>query len=374
MEQKFTDLGPWKRAVIKVGSTLMTAGTEKISTKYILTIASFINKCRQMGREIVLVSSGAVAAGTSTQPHLAGKHQRTIPERQALAAIGQPLLMEQWAKFFDFPCAQMLLTYDGIADRKRLMNARNTLTELLKLRVLPIINENDTTAVDELKVGDNDNLAAYAAVMSEADLLIICSDIDGLCTRDPRVGEKLSFIPEIKEITAEIYALAGGAGSKVGTGGMFTKVQAAEKATSAGITTVILNGTRFECFENLLRDRVVGTVFRRKMEKISAKRHWMLHVLRSCGSISVDRGAVQVLRDQGASLLPSGITEIAGLFSSGDAVDIKDPDGTRIARGLVRYSHKELASIVGLNSHQVKDILPGKTRGIVVHRDEMVLV
>ncbi len=374
MDQQLISIKPWKRAVIKVGSTLMTAGTGRISTKYILTIASFINKCRQNGREVVLVSSGAVAAGTSTQPRLAGKTQRTIPERQALAAIGQPLLMEQWARFFDFPCAQLLLTYDGIADRKRLVNARNTLTELLKLGVLPIINENDTTAVEELKVGDNDNLAAYAAVMSEADLLIICSDIDGLYSHDPRRFNAAKFIPEVHDIDEEIFALAGGAGSRVGTGGMLTKIQAAEKAASAGIDTILLNGTRFECFENLLRDRLAGTIFYGRTERISAKRHWMLHVLRSCGCITVDSGAAEVLCKEGASLLPSGITGISGDFISGDAIDIRNSQGRRIARGLVRYDSRDLESIIGLSSRQVKEVLPGNNGGAVVHRDEMVLV
>jgi len=373
MDQKLISIKPWKRTVIKVGSTLMTGGTDRISTKYILTIASFINKCRQRGREVVLVSSGAVAAGISTQPSLAGKNQMTIPERQALAAIGQPLLIEQWGRFFDFPCAQMLLTYDGIADRKRLFNARNTLTELLKLGVLPIINENDTTAVEELNVGDNDNLAAYAAVMSEADLLIICSDINGLYNRDPRRNSLAEFIPEVHEINDEIFALAEGSGSRVGTGGMITKIQAAEKAASAGINTVILNGTRFECFENLLRDRLFGTIFYGHQKKISAKRHWMLHVLRSSGSISVDSGAVAVLLKRGASLLPSGVTEISGEFSSGDAVDILDDAGVRIARGLVRYDRKNLEEIIGM-SREAREVLPGRNGGVVVHRGEMVLV
>lgn len=368
------EIDTWKRAVIKVGSTLMTAGTGRISTKYILTIASFINKCRQSGREIVLVSSGAVAAGTSTQPKLARKTQRTIPERQALAAIGQPLLMDRWARFFDFPCAQLLLTYDGIADRKRLVNARNTLTELLKMGVLPIINENDTTAVEELNVGDNDNLAAYAAVMSQADLLIICSDVDGLHSHDPRRSNKAEFIPAVDHIDAKIFTLAGGKGSSEGTGGMRTKIEAAEKATSAGIDTVIVNGTKFECFENLLRDHLIGTIFYGKTEKINAKRHWMLHVLRSCGSIYVDNGAASVLRGRGASLLPTGVVKVSGQFSAGDAVDICDLEGKRIARGLVRYNRDELERITGMNSSQVREALPETGGGVAVHRGEMVIV
>ncbi len=374
MNKDYISIKPWKRAVIKVGSTLMTAGTGRISTKYILTIASFINKCRQGGREIVLVSSGAVAAGSSTQPKLAEKNQKTIPERQALAAIGQPLLMEQWGRFFDFPCAQMLLTYDGIADRKKLVNARNTLTELLKQGALPIINENDTTAIEELKVGDNDNLAAYAAVMSEADLLIICTDIDGLYNMDPKKNKAAEFIPEIHEINPEIFSLAGGKGSRIGTGGMLTKIQAAEKASSAGIDTVLLNGTKYECFENLLRDRLVGTIFHGRTEKMSAKRHWMLHVLRSCGTISVDSGAADVLIERGASLLASGIVGLTGTFSSGDAIEIQNEEGQRIARGLVRYNSSDLNKIMGLSSRKVNEILPGKNSNAVVHRDEMVLV
>jgi len=360
--------------VIKVGSTLVTAGTGRVSTKYILTIASFINKCRQKDREVILVSSGAVAAASSAHPKAGHKAQRTIPERQALAAIGQPLLMEQWGRFFDFPCAQLLLTYDGIADRKRLVNARNTLTELLKLGALPIINENDTTAVEELKVGDNDNLAAYAAVMAEADLLIICTDIDGLYSKDPRRYKTARFIPELHDIDAGVFTLAGAKGSRVGTGGMLTKIQAAEKASSAGIDTVILNGTRYECFENLLRDRLSGTIIHGRPEKISAKRHWMLHVLRSSGSVTVDMGAANVLLEKGASLLASGITALSGDFNRGDAIDILNAEGKRIARGLARYGRGELDRIKGMHSEEVKNILPGKANGAVVHRDEMVLV
>ena len=369
-------LPSWKRAVIKVGSGLITAGGNQCSTKYLLDIASFIIECRNRGKEVILVSSGAVAAGLSTQPRLAGKKQRSIPENQALAAIGQSLLMAIWRRLFDFPCAQLLLTYDDIYNRKRFVNAKNTLMELLSLKTLPIINENDTVAVDELKVGDNDNLAAYVAVLAEADLFLICSDVDGLFDADPRQNAGARLLNKVEKIDEKIYKLAGGTQNSIATGGMLTKVQAAEKATSGGINTIIMNGTKRGFFELLLNDIICGTIFTKSEKPVKGKKHWMLHAKPSLGQIFIDPGAVTAVSKKGASLLPSGIQKIKGRFAAGDAIDIvykNDEQTTLVAKGITQYGSDDLKKIIGKKSRDIEKILNGFSPDVVVSRDEMVL-
>ncbi|MEL6716709.1 MAG: glutamate 5-kinase, partial [Planctomycetota bacterium] len=223
-----TPLRPWTRAVLKVGSALVAPDGRGCSTTHALGIARFVLDAHARGREVILVSSGAVAAGLATQPEAASGASRTIPQKQALAAIGQARLMAHWDRLFDAPCAQILLTHDDLADRTRFLNARTTLAELLALGAIPVVNENDTVAVEELKVGDNDNLAAHVAVLAEADLLIICSDIDGLYDADPRTTPEARLIPVVERVDERIHALAGGAHHPSATGGMRTKLQAAE--------------------------------------------------------------------------------------------------------------------------------------------------
>ncbi|MBN2410397.1 glutamate 5-kinase [candidate division KSB1 bacterium] len=369
-------LPPWKRAVIKVGSGLVTAGGNKCSTKYLLDIASFIIECRNRGKEIILVSSGAVAAGLSTQTQLIGKTQRSIPEKQALAAIGQSLLMAIWSRLFDFPCAQLLLTYDDIYNRKRFVNAKNTLMELLNLKTLPIINENDTVAVDELKVGDNDNLAAYVAVLAGADLFLICSDVDGLFDADPRKNAGAQLLNKVEKIDDKIYKLAGGTQNTIATGGMLTKIQAAEKATSGGINTIIMNGTKRGFFELLLNDIICGTIFIKSDKPVKGKKHWMLHAKPSLGDIFIDQGAVNAISTKGASLLPSGIQNIKGRFAAGDAVNIIhvcEGQTLLVAKGISQYGSDDLKKIIGKKSKEIESVLNGFYSDVVVSRDEMVL-
>ena len=239
----------WKRAVIKVGSSLI-APNNQCSQEYLRPIAQFISESRKQGKEVILVSSGSVAAGKGK---IAYKHRPSIAEKQAMAAIGQTQMMANWASLFDFDCAQILLTADDLHNRTRYVNIKNTLRELLKNHALPIVNENDTVAINELKVGDNDNLAAYTALVSEADTLIICSDINGLYDADPRVNPNAKLIPEITNIDESIYQLAGGAGSVLGTGGMQTKIQAAQKCVDSGIQTLIVNGRNPIVFEALAK-------------------------------------------------------------------------------------------------------------------------
>ena len=370
-------LEPWRRAVIKVGSGLIAPAGKRTSTKYTLPIAGFITECRNRGKEIILVSSGAVACGLSTQPHMLKRSFRSIPEKQALAAVGQTLLMASWSRFFDFNCAQILLTYDDIHNRRRFVNAKNTLKKLLEFGTLPIINENDTVSTDELKVGDNDNLAAYAAMLAEADLLIVCSDIDGLFDSDPRKNKNARLIPVVEKIDQSIYSAAGGSKNPIATGGMKSKIEAAQKATVRGIDTVIINATKPESFDYLLNGKLVGTLFKKKPVPMTAKKHWMLHALPTDGKIIVDAGASRALLLKGASLLPSGILSLEGEFNKESAVQIIAKEGKNlkeIAKGITRYSSADLRKIKGKKSSEIKSILGHFVSEEVINRDELVLI
>ncbi len=369
-------LSYWRRAVIKVGSGLVAPQGRGLSTKFSLDIASFITKSRLQDKEIILVTSGAVAAGLTSQ-HKVSKQQLSIAEKQAIAAIGQPLLMAHWSKFFDFPCAQLLLTYQGIYDRQRFVNAKNTLLNLLERKVLPVVNENDTVIIDELKVGDNDNLAAHVAVLADADLLIICSDVDGLYSGDPRQDSRAFLIHTIQEINEDVYELAGDTKNPTATGGMRTKIEAAEKATARGIDTIIINGTKRAYLEALLNGDVHGTLFLKKDIPMSAKKHWMLHALPSSGRLYVDAGAARAVREKGASLLPSGIVKVNGRFARGDAITIVHEAGGKeqtIAKGLSQYDSTDLVKIIGKKSTDIESILGYSYTDVVIHRDDLVLL
>ena len=367
----------WKRAVIKVGSSLVAPDGKGCSSQYTLTIANFIIQNHNLGREIILVSSGAVAAGLATQQSLKAKTNRSIPEKQALAAIGQSLLMESWSRFFDFPCAQMLLTMDGLHNRERYVNAKNTLNELLNLKTLPIINENDTVAVDELKVGDNDNLAAHVAVLAEAEILIICTDIDGLYDANPSTNKDAKLIPVIENINAEIYSLAGDTSNPLSTGGMRTKIEAAEKAVSGGIDTIIINGTNPKSFDKLMNGNFHGTFIKKIKTPVAAKKHWLMHTIQNEGKVLIDKGAKNALINKGASLLASGIIKIEGYFSVGSAISIvylKEDNETIIAKGIAQYNSEELDKIKGKKSSEIEGILGYLNNKEVIHRSDMVLV
>lgn len=366
-------LPKFKRAVIKIGSNLIAPGGQALSTAHLLPLARFVQASRGAGREIIIVSSGAVAAGRAALRERGEAPSASLPAKQALAAIGQARLMSFWARFFDEPVAQLLLTHDDLKNRKRYMNARNTLRELLALNAIPVVNENDSVAVDELKLGDNDNLAAHVAALAEADLVIIVSDIDGLYDADPRANPDAKLIPEVTAITGDIYALAGGAGSSVGTGGMRTKIEAAEKATTRGIHTVIVNGRKPEVLEALAKDVLHGTLFRRTESARAAKKHWMLHALPSAGSIHIDAGAAKALTEKGASLLPSGITDLHGDFRHGDAVDIRFEERL-IAKGICQYGAIELARIRGKKTSEIESVLGYRYTETVIHRDDLVLL
>ena len=362
----------WRRIVIKVGSALISPNAKGCSTRYLLAIARFISECRQQGTEVVLVSSGSVAAGRAA---IAFAHQPLpINIKQAMAAVGQTQMMATWSNLFDFQCAQILLTHDDLADRRRYLNIDNTLRTLLANQVLPIVNENDSVATAELKVGDNDNLAAMVAILVDADALIICSDIDGLYTANPRTDSNARFIARVEQINADIYAMAGGSHHSIGTGGMATKIQAADKATRQGVDTLIVNGQKASSFDSLLQGEVAGTLFVRQQDRKSAKKHWLQHSLKSQGSITLDSGAVQALLHKGASMLAKGIVSVSGQFDKGDAIWLCDSSGKQLAKGICQYSATELLLIKGAHSQQISEILGFCPSEEVVHRDDIALL
>lgn len=362
----------FNRAVIKVGSALVSPDAMGCSGKYLLAIARFITECQQAGKEIILVSSGSVAAGRNLITH--GSPNPSIPTKQAMAAVGQMKMMANWQRFFDVPCSQLLITHGDLKDRQRYINIKNTLRILLENGVIPIVNENDTVATDELKVGDNDNLAALVALVSEADSLFILSDVNGVYEQDPRINPQAKLLPEITKIDQSVYAMAGATNNHIATGGMKTKIQAAEKAVENGIETYILNGSRGDVFEKILRGENPGSHFIAKQGATRARKHWLKHTLKSSGKVMLDEGAVQALTKKGASLLPSGVVSVVGAFKVGDCVDIFDhASGQHIAKGISQYSERDLKRIQGKKSDEIIVLLGCCPSKVVVHRDDMVV-
>jgi len=303
-------LQAWRRVVVKVGSNLIAPEGRRTSTRHLLPVARFVAECADAGREVVIVSSGAVAAGRAVLGAAAASPSLGV--RQALAAIGQPRMFDTWARLIDRPCAQVLLARDDLQNRRRFVNAKNTLRTLLELGTIPIVNENDSVAVDELRVGDNDNLAAHVAVLVEADLLVILSDVAGVHDADPRTNPAARLLPRLARIDEAVLTLAGGAGSPVGTGGMRTKLEAAAKAAASGIPTVIAGGRDGDALAALLRGEWRGTLIERGATRLNAKSHWLKHALVSAGRVYVDDGAAGALLMRGASLLPAGVIDVDG--------------------------------------------------------------
>lgn len=363
----------FNRAVIKVGSALVAPDGKGCSGKYLLAIARFITECQQAGKEIILVSSGSVAAGRQLIQH--GSPIPSIPTKQAMAAVGQMKMMANWQRFFDVPCSQLLITHGDLKDRQRYINIKNTLRILLANHVIPIVNENDTVATEELKVGDNDNLAALVALVSEADCLFILSDVDGVYDQDPRNNPDAVLIPQIDAITDEVYAMAGATNNPIATGGMKTKIQAAEKAVENGIQTYILNGSKSDIFDQLLKGNNPGTLFTANQAANKARKHWLKHTLKSSGQVKLDSGAVNAVVNKGASLLPSGILDVVGNFVAGDSIDVLDAGNEQvIAKGICQYSARDLLKIKGCKSEQIIELLGYCPSKVIIHRDDMVIL
>lgn len=369
-------LPAWRRVVVKIGSNLIAPEGRRTSTRHLLAVARFVAECADAGREVVIVSSGAVAAGRAELGAAVGVGT-SLGIRQALAAIGQPRMFDTWARLIDRPCAQVLLSRDDLQNRRRFVNAKNTLRALLELRAVPIVNENDSVAVDELRVGDNDNLAAHVAVLVEADLLVILSDVAGVFETDPRTNPAARMLRRIERVDEATLALAGGAGSAVGTGGMRTKLEAARKAAASGIPTVIASGRDGDALGAIARGEVPGTLVERAATRLNAKAHWLKHALVAAGRVFVDDGASAALLARGASLLPAGVVDVEGEFRAGDLVEVvrRGADGERaIARGLAQYDAGELKRICGKPSSAIAGILGYPGAETAIHRDDLVLL
>ncbi|MEW6675251.1 MAG: glutamate 5-kinase [Nitrospirota bacterium] len=364
-----------KRLVVKIGSNILADVKEGLDTKRIYSMVSDIAELSNMGFEVVVVSSGAIAAGMKK---LGLKEKpRDIRLKQAAAAVGQSSLMwayERSFSEFNKRVAQVLLTRDDFSDRKRYINSKNTLTTLLSYGIIPIINENDTVATDEIRFGDNDYLASLVAGLIEAERLIILSDVDGLYTEDPRYSPKAEIIEYVEEITPELEAKAGGAGSTIGTGGMYSKLLAAKRAVSHGITVNIISGRKDGLLTALLKGKHYGTVFKPKEQKLSSRKGWIAYGSRSKGSLIIDEGAVKALIHGGKSLLPSGIISVEGDFDTGDAVYCLDSKGNRIAKGLTNYSSSEIEKIKGRKTSEIERVLGYKYSDELIHRDNLVLL
>lgn len=363
----------FNRVVIKVGSALVSPDPNSNCDKFIKPIANFINQCQDQGKEVILVSSGSVAAGRKLIQH--GSPTLSIPIKQAMASVGQMQMMLNWQQHINKPCSQLLITHADLKDRQRYINIKNTLRVLLQNNILPIVNENDTVATDELKVGDNDNLAALVALVSEADSLFILSDVNGVYDADPRSNPSATMFSEIAKITPAVYEMAGTTTNVIATGGMFTKVQAADKATENGIGTYIINGSKPEVFEKLLQQKNPGTHFIAQQTAPKAKQQWLKHTLKSSGTIFLDDGASHAIINEGASLLPSGIKRITGHFAVGAAIDITNEVSKKvIAKGICQYNNLDLDKIKGHKSNQIIQILGYCPSNVTVHRDDMVLM
>jgi len=369
----------YKRIVIKLGTNLLTGDTSYLSQEIMADIVGQIASLHKERCEIVIVSSGAVAAGRQ-KLGLSHEKRKDIPFKQVLAAVGQNQLMyryEQLFKQYEITVAQALLTKADITGRAGYLNARNTLLALIDLGVICIINENDVIATDELselRFGDNDNLSAMVANLIDADLLVLLSDIDGLYTDDPHHNSNAIRIPMVEQITEEIEGLAGGVVNSRGTGGMITKIEAAKLATASGVTTVIANGRISDVIKHVVSGVDVGTVFLPRNDKIDSRKRWMLSGLCCKGSLGVDAGAASALQKEYKSLLPSGIESIEGDFERGDVVDIIDQNARLIGYGICNYSADDIRNIKGAHSKDIGHILGYGYGAEIIHRNNMVIV
>lgn len=364
-----------KRIVIKIGSRVLTGDENGLDHAFIARLAAETASLRQQGRQVIIVSSGAVAAG-KRELGIEGR-PKSIPQKQAAAAIGQSRLMRAYEEDFGrfgHKVAQILLTRDDLANRRRFLNARATLDTLLDFGVIPVINENDTVVVDEIKFGDNDNLSALVTNLAEAHLLVILTDIDGFYDSDPRANPDAKLIHLVKSITRETERAAGDSGSSVGTGGMVTKLAAAKKAGQFGVPTLMLNGTVPGILTEAFAGREVGSLFLPVRESLNRRKHWIAHTLRPSGRVIVDDGARAVLSRQGKSLLPSGVIRVEGEFDRGACVRVCGADGAEIARGVVDYSHAEIERILGHRSNEIEAILGYKYGDEIIHRDNLVVL
>jgi glutamate 5-kinase len=363
-----------KRIVVKLGTSTLTDGTSHLSRQHMLGIVQQAARLQQAGNEVVLVSSGAVAAGRERLNF--PDFGRSVPTKQMLAAVGQSRLMQIYGELFDIfqiVVAQVLLTREDLGNRTRFLNARDTLLTLIDNRLVPIINENDTTATHEIRIGDNDNLSALVATLIEADLLILLTDQSGLYTADPRQHKDAQLIERVDVIDEETWGRAGGSGTGLGTGGMVTKIQAAQLASRGGVPTRIASGKEPDVISRILAGESIGTHFEAARSPMESRKRWLL-VEKTRGAVEVDAGAARKLLSGGASLLPVGITKVLHEFSRGATLSVFAPDGKEIAHGLTSYDSDAVRKLCGVKSTQINEILGYSYGDAIIHRNNMVLL
>lgn len=364
-----------KRLVIKVGSSLVTNDGQGLDHHAVTQWAEQIVALRAMGKEVVLVSSGAIAEGMARLQWT--RRPTEMHELQAAAAVGQMGLAQAYENAFaphGLRTAQILLTHEDLIDRRRYLNARSTLFSLLRLGVIPIVNENDTVATDEIKVGDNDTLAALVTNLIEADALIILTDQSGLYDRDPRDHPNAQLIEYAQADDPSLEQMAGGAGSHISKGGMLTKVLAAQRAARSGANTVIASGRQANVLTRLAQGQSIGTTLTAKQPVWSARQQWMADHLRLRGRLTLDDGAITALLRDGKSLLPVGVKAVEGTFEKGDLVACVDPSGREYARGLINYSSGDTKRIMGQPSQSIAQILGEMDESELIHRDNLILM
>jgi glutamate 5-kinase len=364
-----------RRVVIKIGSQILSsqAGIEEGRVK---GLVRDLARLHDQKRDLIVVSSGAVAAGMT---RLGVKERpKTIPQKQALAAVGQIKLMALYERHFsrfEKNVAQVLLTHEDLANRQRYLNAKHTFQTLLEASIIPIVNENDTVAVEEMKFGDNDHLSSLVATLLEADLLVILSDVQGVYDRDPRVHANAQRIPLITDIKGTAPTISAGSASEFGTGGIVTKLEAAERAAAAGIPTLISSGLQVEALSHVFDATAEsGTLVIPDENRLTIRKHWIAYNLKPAGEIVVDQGAYDAVVQRGKSLLPSGLKEIHGSFGVGECVRCLDPRGREFARGLVNYNAQELNQIKGLHTSKIDKVLGYKAYDEIIHRDDLAIL
>ncbi|MEM7359499.1 MAG: glutamate 5-kinase [Pseudomonadota bacterium] len=362
-----------QRWVVKVGSALLTNDGEGLNKDLIKQLATQISLLREQGHEVILVSSGAVAAGVK-HLEMAQRPER-VNELQAAAAVGQALLVREYEHAFapdGINIAQVLLTHADIANRGRYLNAKNTLSKLLELGVMTVVNENDTVATEEICFGDNDNLAALVANLVDADLLVILTDQDGLFTADPRSDASVELISQADADDDSLKAMASGSAS-LGRGGMVTKLTAAQSASRCGASTIIANGRVADILLQLREGADYGTLLLAK-RRLASRKQWMAGQMRISGTLTIDAGATRVLKNGGSSLLPVGVTAVSGNFNRGELLSCVDPSGAEVARGLSNYSSTEASLLIGKSSDLIGEILGYHGDDEMIHRDNLVLL
>lgn len=360
--------------VIKLGTSVLTGGTDKLDKAHMVELVRQCCELKKQGHQVVMVSSGAVAAGREQLLKSCGT---SLVDKQMLAAIGQGQLIHIWQSLFALygvNVGQMLLTRADVDDRERYLNARDTLTALLSYNVVPIINENDAVATSEIKVGDNDNLSALVAILANADKLLLLTDQDGLFTSDPRTNADAKLIDEVTHINDELRQLAGGSGTSLGTGGMATKLQAADIARRAGVEVIIAKGAGSNVILKCMSEQLPGTRFLKLTAPKDGRKKWLLAGPKSNGQIAIDAGAIRALQNNGASLLAKGVTCAFGDFERGDLIDLIDTNNQVIARGLTRFSRSEVNKIKGAHSKNIAQLLSYDAGAEVLHRDDLVLL